>query len=102
VTPVSRSQLYVGYGPDSGPSRGDTRRRAIRPIETIAICSAMTALDPGCVKTPERVHADLFCSLFSSPQMFRSGKIAENFALLGQPQKFAVFSHSLDRGRVKT
>src|SRR5271169_4903540 len=27
-----RSQLYVGYGADSGPSRGDTCTRTIRPF----------------------------------------------------------------------
>jgi hypothetical protein len=49
----------------------------------------------GCAKTPARVHADLFCSLFQALRTFRSKKIAKNFALLGQPQKIAVFSHSL-------
>ena len=49
----------------------------------------------GCAKTPARVHADLFCSLFRALRAFRSKKIAKNFALLRQPQKIAVFSHSL-------
>ena len=33
VKRTPRSQLYVGYGADSGPSRGDTCRRTSRPIE---------------------------------------------------------------------
>ena len=40
------SQLNGGFGADSGPSRGDRCRRATRPSETIAVCSATTALDP--------------------------------------------------------
>jgi hypothetical protein len=55
------------------------------------------AKGPGCAKTPARVHADLFCSLFRALRAFRSKKIAKNFALLSQPQKIAVFSHSLGR-----
>ncbi|MFZ0599903.1 MAG: hypothetical protein WAN05_00700 [Roseiarcus sp.] len=31
------SQLNGGFGADSGPSRGDRCRRAIRPIEPFAI-----------------------------------------------------------------
>ena len=33
---ISRSEWNGGYGADSGPSRGDPRRRAIRPDATIA------------------------------------------------------------------
>jgi hypothetical protein len=55
----------------------------------------MSQKGAGCAKTPARVHADLFCSLFQALRTFRSKKIAKNFALLGQPQKIAVFSHSL-------
>ena len=51
----------------------------------------------GCVKTPAPFHADLFCSLFRVLRTFRIKKTAKNFALLGQPQKFAAFSHSLGR-----
>jgi hypothetical protein len=32
VKPTSRPQLNGGYGADSGPSRGDPSRRAIRPF----------------------------------------------------------------------
>jgi hypothetical protein len=35
VTPISRSQWNDGFGSDSGPSRGDSCRRAIRPIEAL-------------------------------------------------------------------
>jgi hypothetical protein len=48
------------------------------------------------VKTPARFHTDQFCSLFRALRASRIKKIAENFALLGQSQKFAVFSHGLD------
>jgi hypothetical protein len=34
VKPISRSQWNGGNGADSGPSRGDRRRRAIRPTAT--------------------------------------------------------------------
>jgi hypothetical protein len=34
-------------------------------------------------------------SLFRSPRSFRGRKIGKNFTLLGQAQKFAVFSHGL-------
>jgi hypothetical protein len=34
VKRTPRSQLYVGYGADSGPSRGDTCRRTSRPNAT--------------------------------------------------------------------
>jgi hypothetical protein len=56
----------------------------------------LSAFDRGCVKTPAPFHADLFCSLFRVLRTFRIKKTAKNFALLGQPQKFAAFSHSLD------
>jgi len=32
VKGTPRSQLYVGYGANSGPSRGDPWRRAFRPF----------------------------------------------------------------------
>jgi hypothetical protein len=34
---ISRSQSNDGYGADTGPSRGDPRRRASRPIEPFAV-----------------------------------------------------------------
>ena len=55
----------------------------------------MSDMDRGCVKTPAPFHADLFCSLFRALRTFRIKKTAKNFALLGQPQKFVAFSHSL-------
>jgi hypothetical protein len=40
VKPISRSQWNDGFGADSGPSQGDSRRRAIRPTEAskAAVC----------------------------------------------------------------
>ena len=45
VKPTSRSQRNDAYGADSGPSRGDACRRAIRPIEAskAAICNGRFA-----------------------------------------------------------
>jgi hypothetical protein len=40
VKSISRSQWNGSYGADSGPSRSNRCRRAIRPFETIAIHSA--------------------------------------------------------------
>ena len=37
VKDVSRSQWNVGFGAHSGPSRADSRRLAIRPIEPFAV-----------------------------------------------------------------
>jgi hypothetical protein len=34
MKPISRSQLNGGFRPDSGPSRGGSCRRTIRPCET--------------------------------------------------------------------
>ncbi len=40
VKPISRSQLKGGFGTDSGPSRGDPYRPAVRPTEAskAAVC----------------------------------------------------------------
>jgi hypothetical protein len=43
---LSRSQSHDSFGADSGPSRGHSRRPAFRPLETIAIRSAIDRLDP--------------------------------------------------------
>ena len=37
MKPISRSQWNDGFGADSGPSQGDSRRRAIRPKVTFLI-----------------------------------------------------------------
>src|SRR5271155_5535409 len=58
-----------------------------------------SALRPGCVKTPERFHADLFRSPFGALRPLGSEKIARNFALRDRLQNFAEFSHSLDPKR---
>ena len=44
-----RSQLYVGYGADSGPSRGEARRRTSRPSEAYkaAICNGRFTSTPA-------------------------------------------------------
>jgi hypothetical protein len=77
--------------------RGENSSFSTVSVETSGslLSSGMRALGAGCAKTPARVHADLFCSLFRALRAFRSKKIAKNFALLRQPQKIAVFSHSL-------
>ena len=49
--PVSRSQWNVGYGADCGPSRGGSRRGAIRPIEP-----SKAAIRNGCFRSPARVR----------------------------------------------
>jgi hypothetical protein len=40
------SQLNDGYGADSGPSRGDPFRPAVRPSATFPVPPPMRALDP--------------------------------------------------------
>ena len=49
VKPISRSQWSDGYGADSGPSRGEPCRRALRPIEAskAAICNGRFTSTPA-------------------------------------------------------
>jgi hypothetical protein len=44
VKRTPRSQLYVGYGVDSGPSRGDSCTRAFRPKRSITCVAANVRL----------------------------------------------------------
>jgi hypothetical protein len=55
----------------------------------------ISACDRGCVKTSERFHTDLFCSLFRALRSVGSEKIANIFAPRDCLHNFAEFSHSL-------
>jgi hypothetical protein len=54
--PTPRSEWNDGYGTDSGPSGGDSRRRAFRPIEPVAVvtCYVRSTSIPGDHLTGQR------------------------------------------------
>src|SRR3984957_12254296 len=85
--------------PDSGLPSDQSKHASTIGEQSDAIKLDTDIPIQGCVKTPARFHADLFCSLFRALRTFRIKKTAKNFALLGQPQKFAAFSHSLRKQR---
>src|SRR5271156_4430090 len=85
--------------PDSGLTSDQSKHASTIGAQSDAIELDTDIPIQGCVKTPERFHADLFRSPFGALRPLGSEKIARNFALRDRLQNFAEFSHSLGRGR---
>ena len=76
---ISRLRSNDGYGADSGPSRGERRRRAIRPIEAskAAIGNGCFTSTPDIVSGPRHPPLSALKTLCYSVQRKRQGKNRE-------------------------
>src|SRR5208282_2868153 len=85
--PISRSQWNAGYGADSGPSRGDLRRRASRPIEAskAAIRNVRLTSTPAVrlvsIRDVQSLSTNVRCiGLGSTVELGRTGNCTEEAA----------------------
>ncbi len=96
VKRTSRSQWNVGYGADSGPSRGHSFRRALRPIEAskAAFGNGSNTSTPAVRRVGARFYAPSAGSTGANSSKLTSARGERHLLRGSNRQKFARNAHT--------
>src|SRR5208282_6745401 len=96
MKPNSRSKSYDGYRPDSGPSRGDSCRRAFRPTEAsrAAVCYVRNTSTPAVRRVGARFYAPSAGSTGANSSKLTSARGGRHLLRGSNRQKFGRNAHT--------